>query len=146
METTKMLLLEAIAHEEGFTVQGSRPSRNFNPGDLIYGPESVAFGAVSSDGHFAIFPDIATGWNALRRWLMVPARLVNHEIPGYFFDPNGTTLVGGYQGATLAQVIYRFAPPGDNNDSAGYLAYVSEQTGIPTTAKVTEDMLSVPTS
>lgn len=139
-----MLLLEAIAHQEGFDELGSRPARNLNPGDLEYGPETVKFGATRSDGRFAIFPDIVTGWNALRRWLSIPARLVHGPVKGFWTDPNGTTLVGGYLGATLAQAIYRFAPPSDGNNTEGYIAYVSAHAGIDRKAALTLERLTVP--
>ena len=129
-----MLLLEAIAHQEGFYKEGSRPQRNNNPGDLTYCGETIAFGATSGDPRFAMFPDAVTGWNALRRWLSVPAH----------FDASGR-LVGGYLGSTIEQAINRFAPPNEN-DTAGYVAYVCAQTGLDAQTKLTADLLSVPAS
>lgn len=98
--------LEAIAREEGFEVENSRPQRNNNPGDLIFCPESEKFGATHGDPRFAVFPDVATGWDALRRWLSVPAHI------------EGGQLVAGYLGATVAQIVHRFAPPVENNTDA----------------------------
>jgi hypothetical protein len=126
-----MLLLEAIAHEEGFYKVGSRPQRNNNPGDLVYGNESIRFGAVSSDGRFAIFPDLLTGWNALRRWLSIPAIIKNG------------LLEGGYLGATIEQAIYRFAPPTENRSDL-YLQYVTSMTGLDSHQILTLEMLEVP--
>jgi hypothetical protein len=51
--------------------------------------------------------------------------------------------VGGYLGATLAQVIYRFAPPNEN-DTAAYLSYVEAATGINRTEPITLEMLAIP--
>lgn len=106
-------LLYAFAVMEGFfDGQHSRPFRNHNPLDLEYCDEAIHFGAIHTDGRFAVFPDAATGWVAGRRWLSVPAH----------FDAAGN-LIGGYLGATMRQVIHRFAPPSENN-SALYLEQV----------------------
>lgn len=126
-----MLLLEAIAHEEGFFKANSRPARNNNPGDLVYGNESIRFGATHSDGRFAVFPDIHTGYTALRRWLSIPAVLKQGK------------LEGGYLGATIEQVIYRFAPPFENRSDL-YLDYVTHSTGLEPHQILTLDMLAVP--
>jgi hypothetical protein len=128
-------LLQAMGAREGYNQRGispDRPQRNNSPGDLLWCPEAREFGATHGDPTYAVFPDIATGWLALRRWLSVPAR----------FDSHGV-LVGGYLGATLAQVVYRFAPPG-TNDSASYLAYVCAQTGIEAQTKLSPELLAVP--
>lgn len=121
-------LLEAIAKEEGFFVQDSRPQRNNNPGDLIWGPEAQRFGATHGDPHFAVFPDVETGWEALRRWLSVPAHIEDGK------------LVGGYCGATLEQVVKRFAPPAEN-DSGRYLYNVCLWTGLQPADLVTQDII-----
>ena len=112
-----MTVLEAMAQMEGWGAPNARPTRNNNPLDLEWGPEAKAFGATGGDPRFAIFPDAETGWNAGRRWLSVPAKM-----------DDGGNLVGGYMGATVEEVINRFAPP-DENDTAGYVAYVTEKAG-----------------
>lgn len=127
-----MKLLEAMAHMEGFFQTGSRPQRNNNPLDLIWGPEASKFGAIQGDPRFAVFPDIKTGWIAAQRWLSVPAG----------FDSNHQ-LIHGYLGATLFKVIYRFAPPQENNVDV-YVNFVCQKTGYTTTTLVTEDMLEIP--
>ena len=124
-----MTILQAMARMEGWGVANARPTVNNNPLDLMYGPEAIAFGATGTDGRFAIFPDAETGWNAGRRWLSVPAR----------FDAIGN-LVGGYLGATLEQVINRFAPPSEN-DSSEYASNVSLWSGVALTDVVTESNL-----
>lgn len=125
-----MSLRRAIANQEGFFKAGSRPQRNNNPGDLVYCPESVSFGAVSGDGRFARFVTNDVGWEALRRWLSVPAK---HDVTG--------KLVAGYLGATLEQVINRFAPPNEN-DSAHYVAVVCALTGMTPQTVVTSAVLA----
>lgn len=126
-----MLLLEAIAHEEGFYKQGTRPQRNNNPGDLVYGNEAIRFGSNAHDAGYAIFPSVDIGWNALRRWLSIPAVIKDGK------------LLGGYLGATLEQVVYRFAPPVENN-SAAYLQYIVTETGFTASTILTLEMLGVP--
>lgn len=126
-----MTLLEAFSVSEGFPIEGSRSHRNNNPGDLIWGTEAKTFGATHGDPVFAVFPDAATGWKALQRWLSVPAK----------FDHTGK-LVGGYCGATLEQAINRFAPPSDNN-TAAYISGVCERTGLTPETKLTPDLLSL---
>lgn len=129
-----MLLLQAMGHDEGYYARGltpDRPQRNNNPGDLMYGAEAIAFGANAHDAGYAIFPTIAIGWKAFQRWLSVPAKIVNGN------------LVSGYLGATLKQVIYRFAPPSANN-SVAYLAYVIAQTGLTANTIITEELLAIP--
>ena len=129
-----MVLIEAMAHQEGYFGSDPevRPRRNNNPLDLIYGTESRSFGAKGGDPEFAIFPDAITGWRAGARWLSVPAR----------FDREGN-LAGGYLGAKLRQVIFRFAPPSQNNSQA-YLDYVCENTGYTEDTVLTAAMLQLP--
>lgn len=101
-----MTVLEAIARQEGFYVPGSRPARNHNPGDLEYGPFAKAHGATASDGRFAVFPDDATGFAALR------ALLLQH-----------------YQGLTIAQALNKYAPPVENATNL-YIVRVCQWTGL----------------
>ena len=126
-------LLEAMARQEGFYSDGltpDRPQANNNPLDLIYCNESASYGATGSDNRFARFPDVATGWDAARRWLSVPAK----------FSAGGD-LVGGYCGATLQQVIFRFAPPNENQTSQ-YLANVCAWTGFTPQTVIDQAILS----
>lgn len=90
-------LADAIAHEEGFYVAGSKPQRNNNPGDLEHAPGEIHIG-MDLIGRFV---DVATGWWALETQLEKFAR----------------------RKLTLQQAIYVFAPPTENN-SARYLADV----------------------
>jgi hypothetical protein len=121
-------VLYAMAQMEGFFQPNSRPARNNNPLDLSFCPEAVEFGATSGDPRFAVFPDAETGWDAGRRWLSVPAKF------------SGGTLVAGYMGATLLQVVNRFAPPSEN-DSANYAAFVAESTDSTLQTVLTPELL-----
>ena len=124
-----LTLLQAIAKMEGFGVPNARPTRNNSPGDLLWGPEAKFFGAYKGDPTYAVFYTAEIGWDALRRWLSVPAK----------FDAQ-RNLVGGYMGATLQQAIYRFAPP-ESNNSAEYLANVCEWTGLTPQTVLTAELL-----
>ena len=129
---TPCTLLQAMAREEGWYAhedEPTRPQRNNNPLDLTYCGETISAGAVSSDGRFAQFADAADGWNAARRWLLVPAHLESGH------------LVAGYCGASLEQVINRFAPPAENQTSA-YLANVCTWAGLTPQSIVTAEMIN----
>jgi hypothetical protein len=155
-----MTWLQAQSVGEGYyndaleVIEGGRPARNSNPLDLRWSTEAEAFGATHGDitvlngykgfGGFAVFPDARTGFRAAQRWLSVPAKFHQGPVPGLYLDPNGTTLVGGYLGATIAQVCYRFTPPSDGNNTESYIAGNCSRSGIPRTAILTEAMLQTP--
>lgn len=145
-----MLLLQAMAKREGFGRPGARPTRNNSPLDLIIGDEAKRFGAIGADGRYAKFASVTAGYKAGARWLSIPAIFVRKEVDGYYFDATtGTTLVGGYLGATMAQVIFRFCPKGDGaNDPQAYLEGVIKDTTMPRVLTadtiLTADLLAVP--
>lgn len=62
----------AIAHEEGFYVNGSIPQRSKNPGDLT-DDGNIGNGVIETDGpdgaKITIYSSIVDGWNALYRKL-----------------------------------------------------------------------------
>ena len=86
---------------------GSRAWRNNNPGNLEYGKFARDNGAIGTDGRFAIFPDAATGFNAMA----------------------GLLSTNAYQNLTIAGAITRYAPPSENNVE-NYLKSVERQTGF----------------
>lgn len=95
-----MTFLEAIAREEGFYVEGSRPQRLNNPGDIEWGRFASGHGATRPEmlanggaGRFAYFPDAATGFAAMRALLQT----------------------SGYAGLTVSAALNRWAPPVENN-------------------------------
>jgi hypothetical protein len=91
-------LAQLIAKEEGFFKSGTLPARNHNPGDLRHSPHSQHAGEPNAIGAIA---DDADGWADLERQLQIDAS----------------------RGLTLAQAIYSWAPPNENN-TAKYLADV----------------------
>ncbi|MEL6913989.1 MAG: TIGR02594 family protein [Pseudomonadota bacterium] len=86
---------------------GSRAWRNNNPGNIISGSFVDAHGAVGSDGVMAIFPDRQTGRAAIETLLRAKS----------------------YRDLTIREAIFRYAPPNEN-DSAGYVAFVVGETGL----------------
>lgn len=57
-------LSEAIAYAEGYYIEGSRPNRNNNPGDLTV---DITGTGVGFDGPFVVYGSAYDGWQALRR-------------------------------------------------------------------------------
>lgn len=126
-----MTVLEAMAKEEGWggtDPDGSpnRPTRNNNPGDLEFGNFAAEHGATGSDGRFAIFPDPAAGWAAMR-----------------------ALLIEKYQGLTVVEALNKYAPPkpkpGDpngppENNTSVYVQRVCEWAGVRST-EMLDDVL-----
>lgn len=102
-----MSLLEAIARQEGFYSKGSRPQRDNNPGDIEYGPFAREHGAVGSDGRFAVFPDVQTGFAAMQALLQSKS----------------------YSGLSIADALRRWAPSSEN-DTGAYAQHVQQWTGL----------------
>lgn len=86
---------------------GSRAWRNFNPGNIEKGSFAEAQGSIGADTRFAIFPSEAVGLAAVVSLLSSLS----------------------YRDLTLEKAINRYAPPSENN-TAGYVAFVTKQTGL----------------
>lgn len=105
-----MTFCEAVAREEGFGKPGTRPTRNNNPGDIEFGKFALAHGATHAElvnGRFAVFPDAATGFAAMKALFQTQ----------------------GYQGKTIAEALNRWAPTLENETNA-YIENVCEWTGL----------------
>lgn len=87
---------------------GARNWRNNNPGNIEYGSFARSYGAIGTDGRFAVFPSYQAGRAAKEALL---------------FNSNG------YSGMTISQAINRYAPPSENNTSA-YINSVSSAVGV----------------
>ena len=87
---------------------GSRSWRNFNSGNIISGSFAEANGSIGSDGVMAIFPSREIGRKAIETLLRGPS----------------------YRDLTIRDAIFRYAPPNEN-DSNGYVSFVSQETGLP---------------
>jgi hypothetical protein len=98
-------LAQLIATREGFFTPGTIPARRDNPGDLRHSPHSSHAGIGPND--IGEIDSVADGWSDEDRQLQRYAA----------------------RGLTLGQAIYEWAPPGDGNDSAGYLQFIIDGFG-----------------
>ena len=97
------------AISDGGTADGVRGIRNNNPGNLEYSKTNPWVGQTGDDGRFAKFETPEHGIRALGRNLMSYQR----------------------QGIdTVSEIINRWAPPTDNNDTTAYIKAVCEQLGV----------------
>jgi hypothetical protein len=92
-------IAELIAKEEGYGIPGAIPTTHDNPGDLRHSPHS--FHAVDAPNAIGEIDTPADGWYDLV-----------HELDLY-----------ATRGMTIAQAIYEWAPPNENN-TAAYLSYI----------------------
>lgn len=92
------------------TREGARNWRNNNPGNIEYGKFALAYGAVGTDGRFAVFPSYEAGRKAKEALL--------------FESKN-------YKNKTIAQAIARYAPSFENDTNA-YTNAVASAIGVPT--------------
>ncbi len=91
--------------------QGDLNFRNNNPGNMEYGDLAKSYGAVGTDGRFAVFPDYETGRKAQEALL---------------FES------GVYNGMDIGKAISKYAPKGDGtNDPERYAANVAAALGVP---------------
>ncbi|HBF35992.1 MAG TPA: hypothetical protein DDW50_01575 [Firmicutes bacterium] len=86
---------------------GSWSWRNNNPGNIEAGSFANKNGSIGQAGRFAVFPDYATGFNAIINNLSTPS----------------------YQNLTVYQAIERWAPPVENNSKA-YANFISKTTSL----------------
>lgn len=97
------------AVSDGGAAGGVRGIRNNNPGNLEYSKTNPWVGQTGDDGRFAKFETPEHGIRALGRNLMSYQR----------------------QGIdTVSEIINRWAPPTDNNDTTAYIKAVCEQLGV----------------
>lgn len=95
--------------------RGDRASRNFNPGNIEYGPLARRFGAVGSDGRFAVFPN--------REAAIAAQAAILGRSAG--------------QGKTIAQAINSYAPPFENDTNA-YARSVAGAIGVSVDTKMSD--------
>jgi hypothetical protein len=111
-------IAELIAKEEGYGIHGSVPNRDNNPGDLRHSPHS--FHSPDAPDAIGQIGNVADGWADLLRQLDLYA----------------------LRGLTVAQAIYEWAPPNENNTQA-YLSYVVNGLGVSADSLLT-DALKIP--
>jgi hypothetical protein len=88
-------------------IGGDRNWRNNNPGNIEYGPFAMQYGAVGSDGRFAIFPSEEMGRKAQDALLKSK----------------------NYANLSLRDAINRYAPSNENNPRA-YANQIATATGV----------------
>ncbi|PIQ97754.1 MAG: hypothetical protein COV67_02625 [Nitrospinae bacterium CG11_big_fil_rev_8_21_14_0_20_56_8] len=79
--------------------------RSTNPGNITTGKLSKEFGFIGNNGRFVIFPDFATGKQAIFKLLQ-----------------------RNYLNFTLEEAFYAYAPPNEN-DTEAYINFVVVRTG-----------------
>ncbi|MGD1327785.1 hypothetical protein ACNHE5_23265 [Pandoraea pnomenusa] len=93
----------------GSATPGTAMRRATNPGNIRYGSFARSLGAIGQDSSgFAVFPDAATGTEAMQALLRS-------------YDGRGLNTVGG--------VVGRWAPPSEN-DTSGYAKSVAKRLGV----------------
>ena len=107
------IIAERIARKEGFYKAKSLAAQNFNPGNLR------KWGTLNTHKGFAVFPDAAAGWRALKRQILLN---IGRELSFYTFfagqrDKNDEVIPGGY---------YGYAPAKDNNNPLDYAIFVAK--------------------
>lgn len=91
------------------SADGPRGVRNNNPGNLEASSSNPWIGQTGSDGRFAKFETPEHGIRALGR------NLISYQRQGI---------------DTVGEIINRWAPPSDNNDTAAYIKAVCAQLGV----------------
>ncbi|HDS5253342.1 TPA: hypothetical protein QHX90_000565 [Klebsiella pneumoniae subsp. pneumoniae] len=99
----------AVAGGGEASADGPRGVRNNNPGNLEASSSNPWVGQTGSDGRFAKFETPEHGIRALGR------NLLSYQRQGI---------------DTVGEIINRWAPPSDNNDTAAYIKAVCAQLGV----------------
>lgn len=99
----------AVAGGGESTADGPRGVRNNNPGNLEASSSNPWVGQTGSDGRFAKFETPEHGIRALGR------NLISYQRQGI---------------DTVGEIINRWAPPSDNNDTVAYIKAVCAQLGV----------------
>ncbi|WPO53990.1 hypothetical protein SH589_06695 [Klebsiella aerogenes] len=99
----------AVAGGGESSADGPRGVRNNNPGNLEASSSNPWVGQTGSDGRFAKFETPEHGIRALGR------NLISYQRQGI---------------DTVSEIINRWAPPTDNNDTAAYIKSVCAQLGV----------------
>ena len=102
---------------------GSRSWRNNNPGNIEYGDFAKRFGAIGTDGRFAIFPTEEAGRKAKEY-------LIFESNGGRQLSTKGDYGAGlGYKDKTLSQMLTAYAPK-EENITNGYIKSILSAVGV----------------
>lgn len=119
--SAKTKLAQLMAKQEGFGIKGAIPTTRNNPTDLRHSPHSQHPGGPAHANDIGTIDTIEHGWDDAERQLRIYAQ----------------------EGLTLQQMVYRFAPPSDHNNSAAYLNFVCMGLGMSPDTPVA-DALKIP--
>lgn len=122
----------------------SAASRHNNPGNIRC-PEGrrdiwnhLASSGGIANGNFCVFPDKATGWEALyEKWYNIATG------KSETYSARGHELFGVARSCdlTILQVMTIYAPPGDGNDPAKYAQWLTQRNNLAPTW-TTKDLLT----
>ena len=110
----------AIQSREGYFAPGQNPSypkgtpayNNCNPGNLRYANQ---IGSIGQKNGFAIFPNYQTGFDALKRQILLVAKGKSKVYP---------------RPCTIQQFFNIYSPISDGNDPVSYALEVSNKMGV----------------
>ena len=104
-----------VIYENEARKGGSLAWRNNNPGNIRPGSFTASHGAFpgKKSGGFAVFPDKATGFQAIKDLLSEK-----------------------YANSTIPETISKYAPSSDNNDPVAYAKSIEKKTGIKSDRKI----------
>lgn len=100
------------ANGDKFTITGTHPNRDQNPGNVRTSQFARDHGSVGNDGGFAIFPTPSEGWSAM------------HDV-----------ITGSFGNLSVNDMIAKYAPPSEN-DTKGYQATATKLAGVSGDAKI----------
>lgn len=109
---TKLAFL--ISKQEGFGIPGAIPTTHNNPGDLRHSNHSSHDPAHPNA--VGMIDTVEHGWDDLERQLQLYAE----------------------RNMTVLEMVYEYAPPGDDNDTEAYLAAVCDGLKLPASTPVAE--------
>jgi hypothetical protein len=112
----------AVQKHEGW-FEGSRSYRNNNPGNFRFSTLLQDLGAVGKDAQgFCVFETYESGFQALRTFVTYAAE----------------NRLRAYKNCTIRSFFLSYAPPGDNNNSSAYAAFVANFIGVSLDTKVAD--------
>ena len=109
---TKLAFL--ISKQEGFGIPDTIPTTHNNPGDLRHSPHSSH--TPEDPNGIGMIDTVVHGWEDLERQLQIYAE----------------------RKMTVQEMVYEYAPPGDDNDTEAYLSAVCDGLNLSPSTPVAE--------
>lgn len=117
-DVVSILAVDHVFYDKEMRTGGSLAWNDYNPGNIItHGGEAVQYGAFpgKANGRFAIFPDEATGFEAIRSFLRRRQKL------------------------SILAMMKLYAPDGDGpNDASAYAGRIADALGVGVDTPVSE--------